>query len=291
MDLREIVVNKISSLGGPSNAAEYFGVSKGLVSQWVTGTRQPPLHVAQKVIDEDSLLIPKPQPEKQLWEGRDVCLLLPCYKTTNPWTMFCVASSFDRARYRMEMVCGSDVVRARNELSTKFLQTGCQWSMWIDDDMVWPQGNATWFKSVIERHDLPDQFCNFNGIDRLVSRGKTIIGGQYFSRTGQHLAMHSAGLKAPHAFVGQSNNILPVEWVAGGFTLVHRSVYEDILKNEPELRGDKVHSMFNPLGAWGEDETFCRRAGKAGHQTWVDCSIALGHLGNKWWSAYPGGLL
>lgn len=289
MDLREIVISKVKSLGGPSSAAEYFGVSKGLVSQWVTGVRQPPLHVAQRVIDEDNLLIPKPAPEKELWTGRDVCLLVPSYKTTNPMTMFCMVSTFDRARYRLEMYTNSDVVRARNELASRFLATDCRWSMWIDDDMVWPLGNAQWYKETIERPDLADQFCNFNAIERLISRGKTIIGGQYFSRTGRHLALHSAGLKAPHNFVGQSSNILPVEWVGGGFTLVHRSVYEDILKNEPELRGQRVHSMFNPVGAWGEDETFCRRAAKAGHQPWVDCSIALGHLGNKWWSSYPGG--
>jgi hypothetical protein len=101
-------------------------------------------------------------PEGAFREGKQVALLLPWYKTTNPLTCFSLLTLFDRTKMAAMLNYGDAfIVHARNTLARKFLSTGLEWSLWIDDDMLLPCGNAGWFNAN-SGFNLPDFFAGLH---------------------------------------------------------------------------------------------------------------------------------
>ena len=170
---------------------------------------------------------------------RNVLIALPWYKQTNPLTAFSVMGLIDRRRTSISLNYGDAfVVHSRNTLADIFLQTDQEWMLTIDDDMVVPFGNAEWINNYTGMN-LPKPFCDFNALDRLLSHGKTLIGGLYFGRWRHGAAMFCEGFrdKSIHAYLrkGPKNEIKATEWVGTGCLLIHRSVFLDIEKKFPNL--------------------------------------------------------
>ena len=82
-----------------------------------------------------------------------------------------------------------------------------------------------------------------------------------------------------------ADEVVPVDWVATGCMLVHRTVFEDIQKKYPELKGKTPTGAFNffqPIDdGSGEDVSFCRRAKASGHQAHIDLGLPVFHVGYK----------
>lgn len=168
-----------------------------------------------------------------------VFLALPWYKSANPITAFCVASLMDRRRTTTCMNFGDAFVsHSRNSCAELFLASKCDWMLMIDDDMLIPFGNARWFNAYAGA-DLPEQFAGLNALDRLLSHGKTLVGGLYFGRHSTGAAMYSEGACVPKegefARKAPIDMIKPTRWVATGCLLVHRQVFLDIEKRFPRL--------------------------------------------------------
>jgi hypothetical protein len=223
------------------------------------------------------------------FEGRDIMVGFPCYKTTNPvtaFTLLAMALDFGREKIRFDMEIGDAMIyHARNRIAAKFLDTDAKWLLMIDDDIIPSIGRPGWMRAWVsaarQLNDLPLQR---NVIHRLVGSGKTIIGGAYFGRQEGGALMCSDLSLAPRARVYE-DSVVPVEWVATGCLLVHRTVFEDIEKKFPELKASKPNEpfdYFHPMSSGeGEDVSFCKRAAASGHQPHIDLGLPVFHVGYK----------
>jgi len=118
----------------------------------------------------------------------------------------------------------------------------------FDNDMVFPFGDAEFFNGVT-RFEFPKAFAGLRTIHRLMSHGKTLIGGLYFGRQPEGKPMFREGISDPevakYVHSGPQDKILATRWVATGCMLIHRSVFEAISKKYPDL-GDH---WFSPSEA------------------------------------------
>jgi len=169
-----------------------------------------------------------------------VMICLPWLKQTNPITSFCVAQLMDKRRTAAAINFGDAfVAHSRNALADAFLASNLDWQFNIDDDMVLPFGNSTWYRAHTGWSEFPEPFASFHAIDRLLSHGKSLIGGLYFGRTKGSKPVFNEGaankIAETDARNTPRNEIKPTKWVGTGGMLIHRSVYEDIEKRFPLL--------------------------------------------------------
>lgn len=233
-----LVLQKIRELGIPASA-DYFGVSEALVRQWDLGSKKPSLEAVEKVFREPDAFAPS-HIEEAHWEGKKVVLLLSWQKMANPVTSFSTMGLIDRAKISVIMSFGDAfIAHSRNKLATQFLDTNVDWCFWIDDDMIIPFGNAAWFNAYTG-FNLPDKFAGVHALNRLMSHGKTVIGGLYYGRRwgGRPVYNEGAASKEVAAWCrkGPRDEIKPTRWVGTGALLTHRKVFLDIEEKFPELR-------------------------------------------------------
>lgn len=189
--------------------------------------------------NSEPILVPTTPKVVYANQRKDVLIALPWYKQTNPLTAFSVMGLIDRRRTSLMMNFGDAfVVHARNTLADLFLQSEAEWMLTVDDDMVVPFGQGRWLNSFTGM-EIPEPFCNFNALDRLMSHGKTLVGALYFGRWRHGAAMFAEGMrdKNMQAYIrrGPHDRLLPTKWVGTGCLLIHRSVFLDIEKMFPHL--------------------------------------------------------
>lgn len=244
--LADLVKNKVSALGA-KDAATFFEVNETVVNGWFTGTRVVPLTAVEKVFDPNTAP-PIPKIEEAMWEGKKVAIALPWYKTTSPLTAFCIMGLIDRAKTAIMLNFGDAfIVHTRNSLADGFLQSGVEWMLTVDDDMVVPWGNASWFNAFTD-FNLPDKFAGMHTLNRLMSHNKTLIGALYFGRWKTGKPVYAEGSveqkEMNFAHSGPHDMIRPTRWVGTGCMLIHRTVFLDIEKTFP-------HLSRNGEGKWG----------------------------------------
>lgn len=187
--------------------------------------------------------------------SKKVLLITPCYRSFNPMTAVCVAQLADRRRTAlMQNHDDAFVAHTRNSCAIEFLKTEYEYALWIDDDCLIPCGRAKWFKTHCGWPGFPDKFASLNAIDRLLSHGKTLVGGLYFGRRKGAPAIFAEGMKvgSPGHLLAREcpkDEIRPTGWVGFGCTLTHRSVFEDINKKYPRLNGQWFSSSEHTLVA------------------------------------------
>lgn len=235
--LRDIVLQKVRELGYPA-ASDFFGVGEALVRQWDKGSKPISLEAVEKVFDEPDLEMDGRTVEAE-WEGKKVVMLLPFYKTTSPLTSFSLMGLLDKAKVSVIMSFGDAfIAHSRNKLVHQFLKTGVENAFWCDDDMIIPFGNAQWF-NCYSGFNLAPQFAGMHALNRLMSHGKTVVGGTYFGRRwgGRPVYSEGASGKEEADFVrrGPTDRIKPTRWVGTGALLTHRQVFVDIESKFPEL--------------------------------------------------------
>lgn len=225
--------------------------------------------------------------EKPLWEGRDVCLCLPWYKETYPNTVLCIMAMWDKTKMRMELRSDDSMItRSRNQLAKRFLDTGCTWSIWFDDDMVFPFGHAGIYMTITNMRHIPERFLGIHTINRLISHGKTIVGGCYWDRRGGGKLIAGGGNIMQSI---PSDVIQPVGFVGTGCLAIHRQVFLDIATKYPDtLHSDSLGNecgfftnIQTPQRMLGEDESFAVRANEAGHPSFLDLAVICGHIGQN----------
>jgi hypothetical protein len=224
------------------------------------------------------------------FEGRDIFVGFPCYKTTNPVTAFALiamALDFGRDKIRFDMAIGdSKIEHARNRLAHKFLETDAKWLLMLDDDIIPCIGRPEWSKYWVQNlRAVPDLPLKRHVLHRLMGAGKTLVGASYFGRQEGGALMASDQSLAPRARA-YDDAVVEVDWVATGCMLVHRSVFEDIREKFGDDLKIKVpdydYDYFRPFdSAHGEDVSFCKRAKQAGHQPHLDLGLPVAHLGYK----------
>lgn len=115
---------------------------------------------------------------------------------------------------------------------------------------------------------------------------RPIISGCYVTYFGEDNALRPCWMhrRGDEEYVPVSaftlGEIVPLTVVGMGFTLMHRSVFEDIKKNNNEPWPWFGHDIINDSRT-GEDLTFCRRAREVGHSVWGHGGVLLGHTKAK----------
>lgn len=315
MNLREILDTLVKEHGveGVMNMAH---VNRGLAVQYINGSKSPGMKFIQNMIDwseknishvdhidpnektsityEDGIMNcsycpPEWGAKKAAWPERDVCLCLPTYGSIPESSFFsfmCLAMKY-RMGIRLEHR-GNDsmIARSRNQLAKRFLKTKATWSVWLDSDMVFPSGHAGSYATVTGMRDLPEKFGSFHVVERLISHGRSVVGGCYWDRMGRGKLI--AGGKGPILSPIPSDNLAAVSFVGTGCLAVHRKVFEAIAEKFPQTMSDEAYGnetgFFTPIQTdqrmLGEDESFAWRATEAGHPTFLDLGIICGHVGS-----------
>lgn len=217
-------------------ASDFFGVGSDIIQGWRKDPATIPVTAIEKVFDFRTLpAFSKPE----MHEGKQVVITLPFYKSTNPATAFSIMGLIDRTKTKVMLRWGDAfIIHSRNVLADDFLKTGIEWQLTIDDDEIVPWGNAAWYRA-FTGFDVPDKFAGLNTLDRLLSHGKTLVGGLYFGRWKGGKPVYAEGTDDPreaeYARRGPHDVCKPTRWVGTGCMLIHRSVYTDIEKHYPHL--------------------------------------------------------
>jgi hypothetical protein len=238
-------------------------------------------------------------------KGERLAILLPTNRNPELELLSFFSAIFERDKMVFVPSRMNYLIRNRNQLAETFLYgTNCPWSLWLDDDAVPPWGDVQAFRNLVHNPNFPEDFIKLNVIYRLVGSGKKFIGGCYFGRhpggRAQYAEAIASNISDQAAHAGPRNLIQATNWIGmGGPTLVHRSVYEDIMRTQPEgniqnpalarLLGYR-YKFFSQTAADtdesenSEDKNFCVRATRAGHQIFVDHAVMPAHVGRMGFS-------
>lgn len=311
MDILQLLKDKTVEIG-EAEASKAVEVPLNILKQFINGKKSPALKTCQKIVDlwgdcapkgdgafaewtddegivNGSYVPPEWGRKKKSWDGRDVCLCLPVYQDVPQAHYFTMLSTV--AKYRMGLRIefrGDDsmITRSRNHLAKRFLDTGASWSIWFDSDMVFPFGHAGAYATMTNMRNVSEKFLGLSTIERLISWGKTVVGGCYWDRRGGGRLI--AGATQPILSPIPSDNLQPITFNGTGCLAVHRQVFLDIAAKfpetlNPESKGNECGFFTNiqtPQMMMGEDQSFAKRATDSGHPTYLDLGICCGHVGS-----------
>ena len=148
--------------------------------------------------------------------------------------------------------------KARTELVENFLETDCNYLMFIDDD----------------NPPKPDD------LNKLIELDLPLVSGLYFRRNPPYepiIMVERVGSvgteRRPDLYRNGDNSPFKVHSTGMGFMLIKREVIEDMLKlNIP---------LFEIRGKVGEDIWFCLQARQAGYDIMIDPKTEVAHLGER----------
>lgn len=279
---------------GPERVAEIVGVSLNTLSMWKSRDSYP-LHAVQKLLESDPTPLHEIKPlYVQTEQSPRLSIILPSNRKPEPDTIKSLTKMFNSETMVFEPETFNSLYHVRNMAAARFLRSGNVWSYWSDDDMIHPCGDAAWFKQATGKKNFPDVYAGINSILRLMVHGKKMVSGCYVGRkigaSPQFAGGDSPAMRQLIAR-GPSQNLLKPDWCGFGGVLVHREVFTDIIRTQPEIetknpyirsRLGYEYGFFNPIEQdFGDDISFCARARKAGHEIHVDCSVMLEHVGNR----------
>ena len=297
LQLRQGVDAYITKYGSES-IAKLLGKAPATVAQWSAG-KNPTMDDVQQMMDADPECF-KLEADKietlapyEFPSGEKVCILMPTNRPIHAGVLKSFATLYEREKMQFYTSNDTSIVRARNICAQKFLDSGCEYSFWLDDDTILPHGDVEYYRKVSGNTSFPAAYININPIARLMQTKRTLVGGCYFGRSPTGVAQfqeaYSSQMVNDAAHNGPRNAVDPVGWIGFGCTLVHRSVFADIIKTQPEVFiNDEAfvskfgyrHRFFNYVSdEHSEDASFCIRAKKAGHQTYVDYAVMPIHIG------------
>lgn len=160
---------------------------------------------------------------------------------------------------------------ARNELVEKFLQSPCEWMLWLDTDV------------------LPPPDC----IARLLDKRQYIVSGLYRSRN-LAFATSQGGWPIVAGYFDKNGNVqelvawnpgevVQVDAVGMGCVLMHRKVLEAIAPPWFEFsikykwRPDVGKDAYEREPKVSEDWYFFHKVKKAGFKVWLDTTVVCSH--------------
>jgi hypothetical protein len=242
--------------------------------------------------------------EKSLWTGRDLMICSPMYRTTNPLTHFALMALFDRTKMRYEQKHGTRLVMARNQIAHNFLKSGCQWSFWLDDDMIPTIGNSGWWRRAVHAPaEFPESAAGVNIINRLtdsaLKQNAKIMSAIYYGRNEFGRAMYAEAIPIGAEGSGETTRARSITgggtvkrtaWCAMGCLLIHRDAFLAVAETLPkeQYTYDNPCPFFSapvPTNA-GEDQIFGRLAAAAGVESYVDFGAVAAHVGSGIWCSW-----
>lgn len=279
---------------GAAKVAEVCGTSEAVVGFWIQ--QGWPLAAVQKLLDFDPAPLAAIRPLYEVPpEGTKIAVILPSNQPPELATVESLIRMYDPRTMIFKRFTFNSLFHVRNMAAAWFINSGREWSYWCDRDTVAPCGDAPWFREVTGEPEMPAAYAGMNTIQRLLSTGKKLVGVSYVSRRENATPQFWGGNSLEVAEMvrsGPRNQVWKRNWIGFGGALVHRDVFLDIIKtqgDEIRVKNEGVRSQlhyeygfFNPIDRdEGDDVSFCLRAGKAGHECFVDLALSAGHVGTK----------
>ena len=153
------------------------------------------------------------------------------------------------------------VYKSRNELANVAVESGADYVLWFDSDMVFP--------STI----MVDLMADMEGRD--------IVSGVYHMRRPPFKPVIWKTLRQgliPSENINEDyddypkDGIFEIDGCGFGCVMMRTSILQTIV--------DRYHDLFGPLPGYGEDLSFCVRAKSCGFKIHCDPKLQLGHKGS-----------
>lgn len=301
LDLRNLHTYYIEKYG-KEKVAEIVGQKSPVIAMWLK-TSKFPVDALQSLLEHD----PEPMSAvRPLYEnppsGTKLCVLMPLIGPPEPKCMDAFARLYDRREMGYKRSAFNSLPVARNVLAHWALEKGFEHFYFRDGDMVEPCGDAALYRELTENPDYPDVYAGVNTIYRLLSHrlkaGRTdvtMVSVAYTSRSRDAIPQYGGDPAQAKAEMrlGPRNELKEKPWCGFGGVLIHRSVFEDIIRTQgDELRMDPngirrrfgyEYSFFHSVDKEtpGDDIPFCKRVARAGHKIHIDLAVHSAHVGDR----------
>lgn len=184
-----------------------------------------------------------------------IAIAVPCNRVIKPKTMQCLLE-LSQSDYDFKFIVSTEgytISENRNYCVAQASKAGCEYLLFIDDDMTFP----------------PDT------LDKLLSHQKDIVGTVASSRMITD-ATHIEDLEG-RVFKKQDIPTEPFQAkaVGTGVMLIRMSIFNQI--ERPFFTTETHENGFTTMG---EDYWFCRQARNKDIEIWIDPTIQIGHLGD-----------
>lgn len=210
--------------------------------------------------------------------GKSIFVALPAYdfkvslKLAVSLAKFTQQASQHGVVVQIGSICGCSVVsRVRNLLAQDFMESNCDYLLFIDSDINF-EADAI-FRLMAWGTDPRKGIVA--AVPRVRSENAVYIADLDYDVNGE-LTMNNMGL-------------VRGKRVATAFMLVRREVFITMAEAHPEWQyyDKKTDRMLTAMfdfqvtdeGYMGEDFLFCDRARELGFEVWIDPTITLGHMG------------
>jgi len=310
LDLAKEILTHIWELGGEKSekAQQFYERSDQTLKKWQQNPGTIPLEAILKFLKRapgvKDMILDELEPHfaangKEGWTQslptrgkRSVIVCSPVLGLpTLPWhwTTLYLAKKYELG---FDVQADTMIARSRNMLAKRFLESGANWSLWLDSDIAGPIANKDWYRWLSRSEVIPEESCNFDVLDRLLGHSKPIVGGVYASRNYHgslviqpdvHPRSHEDKQLSNEIRRSSARGLAEVDWIAFGCCLVHREVFIEVQRKFPQLAPQEEFApwrFFQPLGDEGEDEAFCQRVKACSIPIWLDTQLICPHIGN-----------
>ena len=212
-----------------------------------------------------------------------VFVSLPAYDTMQVPTCLSLVKLFNKftlAKIKAEIgtfKCPY-VSYGRNVLTALFLESGFDYQLFVDADLEFE----------------PDV------VGRMILAKKDVICVPYRKKTQDQVLKFSIEFNDPTNIEVDEKGIVELKMGPAGLTLIHRSVYEKLIKDNPDLKikqkeiiSEKANSYFYNFWDtsftkdgtwWGEDVNFCNLIKKSGFKFYGVVDGQTTHHGSFGWT-------
>lgn len=182
---------------------------------------------------------------------------IPCMDQVAAQFAHSLASLNKVGECEIDMIIGSLIYEARNDIVKQAIKKDVDYVMWFDSDMLFPA-------DTLER------------MIKHMEDGKDIVTGIYFRRRAPFTPVLFSKLDLANGKCEGCEDYpedapFEVDGCGFGCVIVRKTVLLDMMLN--------YRTWFNPEYGCGEDLAFCRRAKELGYKIWADPSIKCGHVG------------
>lgn len=174
-----------------------------------------------------------------------------------------------KSRFSLIDARGSNICQNRNALVENARERGCEWLLFMDNDLSFPPIAA-------------DRLCNIATKENL-----DIIGCNYLMRLPPHRSM-----VVPKANKDQDvRGVVEVDALPTGMMMIRMSVFDKL--KQPYF-GYETATIEGAVTVGSEDYRFCDMARAAGLSIWMDTDLSLalvhwsGSIGVRWTTTEPG---
>jgi glycosyltransferase involved in cell wall biosynthesis len=182
-----------------------------------------------------------------------------------------------RGGYSIQGATSSGVVEGRNEVVREFLSSAAEWLFFVDSDMGFEPDALEKLVAAadpVERPIVGGLCFGFGPIGDTLGAGNSLIKRPFPTIFDLHETDDDAGFRPRWGYI--PGVMQRCSATGAALVLIHRSVFEQIQAKWGDVWFDRM-KYPKAKKLWGEDTSFCIRAGLLGHSVWVHAGVQSSH--------------